>query len=170
MDPWLDGLWQAIKGALSKMASDRTAYLKGDAGDSVKETPDVSVPDVGLSLLSLADCQNGEPLSKPASAASSSAPATQTAVSDARPASPAGSPALASPSQGAASVSTSVAETRSEDAASLTHSLPPLSQSSLNVPALPPPFLDVTLQEIDSTEQVINDTEDKSYIIYIILD
>uniref|UniRef100_A0AAQ5YNB0 Methionine synthase reductase n=1 Tax=Amphiprion ocellaris TaxID=80972 RepID=A0AAQ5YNB0_AMPOC len=53
------------------------------------------------------------------------------------PASPAGSIGLASQS-------------------SLTCSLPPLSESSLNVPALPPPYLDVSLQEADTIEQVMN--------------
>ncbi|XP_027861270.1 methionine synthase reductase isoform X2 [Xiphophorus couchianus] len=40
-------------------------------------------------------------------------------------------------------------------AASLTSSLPPLSESSLNVPALPPPYLDVALQEADAVEQAV---------------
>ncbi|XP_051266429.1 methionine synthase reductase isoform X1 [Dicentrarchus labrax] len=169
VDPWLDGLWKAIKGALSKMASDRTGYLKGEAGDSPQETPDSSIPDVQLNLLSIAERQNCEsvrasvePVSKFASAASPSASATQTAVSDLRPASPAGSPGLASQSHGDASVSTSAPETKTKDtgvphvelAASLTRSLPPLSESSLNVPALPPLYLDVSLQEVDSVERM----------------
>uniref|UniRef100_A0A8D0D549 Methionine synthase reductase n=1 Tax=Sander lucioperca TaxID=283035 RepID=A0A8D0D549_SANLU len=124
VDPWLEGLWKAIKGALSNMDSDRTESV--------------------------------ETVSKFATAASSSASATPTAVSDLRPAFPAGSPGLAPQSHGTASVSTSAPETQTGDAgvphvalaASLTHSLPPLSQSSLNVPALPSPYLDVSLQEI----------------------
>lgn len=173
VDPWLDGLWKAIKGVLSKMASDRTGYLKGEAGDSPKETPDSSVPDIQLNLLSITDRQNcesvrasTETVPKFASAASDSA--TQTAVSDLRPASPTGSPGLSSNSCGAASVSTSGTETRTGDAgvphvvlaASLTRSLPPLSESSLNVPALPPPYLDVSLQEVDTVDQVSNGTAD----------
>lgn len=169
MDPWLDGLWKAIKETLSKMPSDKTGYLKGEAGDSPKETPDSSTPDVQLKLLSITDCQNcklvgqsRETVSKFASAASSSASTTQTAVSDLRPASPAGSLGLASQSCGAASVSTSGSKTQTGDAevphvtlaASLTHSLPPLSESSLNVPALPPLYLDVSLQDAEMTEQV----------------
>ena len=179
VDPWLEGLWKAIKGALSKMDSDRTGCLKGEAGDSPKETPDSSTPDVQLNLLSIADRQNCESVSasietasKFASTASSSASATQAAVSDARPASPAGSPGLASQSHGAASVPTSTPETQAGDAgvprvalaASLTRSLPPLSESSLNVPALPPPSLDVSLQEVGTTEQVRNDSADKTSI------
>uniref|UniRef100_A0A3B4X3H4 Methionine synthase reductase n=1 Tax=Seriola lalandi dorsalis TaxID=1841481 RepID=A0A3B4X3H4_SERLL len=111
VDPWLEGLWKAIKGALSKMASDRT--------------------DVQLNLLT----------------------------------SPAGSPMLASQSHATASVTTSAPETQTGDvgvphdalAASLTCSLPPLSESSLNVPALPSPYLDVSLQDMDIMEPVRND-------------
>lgn len=169
MDPWLDGLWKAIKEALLKMASDRTGYLKGEAGDSPKETPDSSTPDISLNLLNITDRQNCEldghsstTVSKFASAVSSSASATHTAISDLRPASPAGSLGLASKSCGTASVSTLVPDSQNGDAevphvtlaASLTHSLPPLSESSLNVPALPPPYLDVSLQEVEMTEQV----------------
>nr|XP_046226981.1 methionine synthase reductase isoform X2 [Scatophagus argus] len=169
VDPWLDGLWKAIKGALSKMASDRTGYMKGEAGDSPKKTPDSSIPDIQLNLLSITDRQNcespggsGETISKLASAASCSASATSSAPSDLGPASPAESPGLASQSCGTASVSTSGPDTRTGDAgvshaelaASLTTSLPPLSESSLNVPALPPPYLDVSLQEVDMMEQI----------------
>ncbi|XP_045922101.1 methionine synthase reductase isoform X2 [Micropterus dolomieu] len=170
VDPWLEGLWSAIKGALSKMASARTGYLKGEEGDSPKETRDSSIPDVQLNLLSVTDHQNCESVgvsvqtvSNFASAASPSSLAAQTAVSDPRPASPAESPGLATQSPGAASVFTSVPETQIRDAgvpdvalaASLTHSLPPLSESSLNVPALPPPYLDVSLQEVDTVEQIV---------------
>ncbi|XP_076617227.1 methionine synthase reductase isoform X1 [Chaetodon auriga] len=166
VDPWLDGLWKAIKGALSKMASDSTTYLEGEAGDSPKETPDSSIQDVQLNLLSITDFQDCESVRaslETGSKSASSASATQTAVSDLRPASPAGSPGLASQSHGASSVSTSASDTQAEDAglphvalaASLTHSLPPLSESALNVPALPAPYLDVSLQEVDSMEQIV---------------
>ncbi|XP_078018813.1 methionine synthase reductase isoform X1 [Epinephelus lanceolatus] len=170
VDPWIEGLWKAIKEALSKMASDRTGCFKGEAGDSPKKTPDSSIPDVQLNLLSITDHQNCEStrasvetVSKSPTAASSSASATQTAVSDLSPAFPAGSPGLASQSHDTASVSTSAQETQNGDtgvphvalAASLMRSLPPLSESSLNVPALPPPYLDVCLQEADAVEQVV---------------
>uniref|UniRef100_A0A7N5ZT30 Methionine synthase reductase n=1 Tax=Anabas testudineus TaxID=64144 RepID=A0A7N5ZT30_ANATE len=169
VDPWLQGLWSAIKQALTKMASGGIAHSKQDAGDSAKETPDSSIPDVQLNLLSLTDHQNCGSVgisvntdSKSASAASSSTSATQTAVSDLRPASSAESPKLASKSSDTASVSTSVPEANDRDAgvshialaASLTASLPPLSESSLNVPALPPPYLDVSLQCVHPTEQI----------------
>uniref|UniRef100_A0A8P4GDB1 Methionine synthase reductase n=1 Tax=Dicentrarchus labrax TaxID=13489 RepID=A0A8P4GDB1_DICLA len=81
VDPWLDGLWKAIKGALSKMASDRTGYLKGEAGDSPQETPDSSIPDVQLNLLSIAERQNCESVrasSHGDASVSTSAPETKT--------------------------------------------------------------------------------------------
>ncbi|XP_054478647.1 methionine synthase reductase [Anoplopoma fimbria] len=170
VEPWIEGLWKAIKGALSKMASDKTDFLKGEAGDSPKETPDSSMPDVQLNLLRITDHQNCESIkasvetvSKLSTAASSSASATQTAVSDLRPAFPAGSSVLASQSCRTASLSTSALKTQTGNpgvppvalSASLTCSLPPLSESSLNVPALPPPYLDVSLQEVDSVEQTV---------------
>lgn len=166
LDPWIEGLWKAIKRALSKMSSDRSGQFKGDVA---KDAPDSSVPDVQLNLLSLTDQQNCksagasvESDSKFASDASSSVSATQTAVSDLKPASPVGSPGLASQPGGIASVSTSAPETQTGGvgvhhvtlAASLTCSMPPLSESSLNVPTLPPPYLDVSLQEVDSMGEV----------------
>lgn len=165
MDPWLDGLWNAIKEALSKMSSHGTGYLKEEAGE--KETPDPSTPDIQLNILSITDQQNcelvrenGKTVPKLASAASASAP--QTAISDLRPVSPVRNLGLVSQSSDATSVSTSGSKTETRDAdvphvtlaSSLTHSLPPLSESSLNVPALPPPYLDVSLQEAEATEEV----------------
>lgn len=165
VDPWLDGLWNAIKEALSKMSSDGTGYLKEEARE--KETPDPSTPDIQLNILSITDQQNcevvrenGKTVPKLASAASASAP--QTAVSDLRPASPVRNLGLVSQSFDATSVSASGSKTETRDAdaprvtlaPSLTYSLPPLSESSLNVPALPPPYLDVSLQEAEATEEV----------------
>ncbi|XP_041670119.1 methionine synthase reductase isoform X2 [Cheilinus undulatus] len=167
VDPWLEGLWKAIKAALLKMASDGTVYLKGEAGDLAKEASDSSIPDVQLSLLSITDQPSlnsakpsAETVSKFASAPSSSA--TPTGVCDHRPASPLGSVKLAYRLNDAASVSTSQQETQISDAqvspvalaTSLTCSLPPLSESFLNVPTLPPPYLDVSLQMADVTEQI----------------
>lgn len=164
MDPWLQGLWNAIKQALSDMASRETAHLKQDVGDSAKTTPDSSVPDVQLDLLNLTDHQNCEsaPVAPVNSDSKYATSATQTAVSDLRPASSAEIPKLTLKSSDIASVSTSVPETENRDAgvshvslaASLTASLPPLSETSLNVPALPPPYLDVSLQYVDTIEQV----------------
>uniref|UniRef100_A0A672JIP1 Methionine synthase reductase n=1 Tax=Salarias fasciatus TaxID=181472 RepID=A0A672JIP1_SALFA len=108
VDPWLEGLWAAIKGTLSNMASDTSA------------------------------------------------------ASDLRPAISAESPDLASQSHNAANVATSAPNTQKGDAgvphvelaASLTRSVPPLSESTLNVPVLPPPYLDISLQEGDTSEQL----------------
>uniref|UniRef100_A0A8K9XUD9 Methionine synthase reductase n=1 Tax=Oncorhynchus mykiss TaxID=8022 RepID=A0A8K9XUD9_ONCMY len=88
LDPWLEGLWEAIRGALSKMATPQA---------SLNKTPELSVTDVKLHLM------NG-------------------VVTD-------------------------------PESASLTCSLPPLSESVLNVPALPPAYLDVTLQEATIEEE-----------------
>uniref|UniRef100_A0A3B5LA76 Methionine synthase reductase n=1 Tax=Xiphophorus couchianus TaxID=32473 RepID=A0A3B5LA76_9TELE len=138
IDPWLKGLWNSIKDTLSKMASDRTVQLKED---SAKEIPESSLPDVQLNLLSIADKQICEPDSKYSSSL---------AISDVRPASAStvssSAPKTQACSEGVPQVSL---------AASLTSSLPPLSESSLNVPALPPPYLDVALQEADAVEQAV---------------
>uniref|UniRef100_A0A8C7L2J1 Methionine synthase reductase n=1 Tax=Oncorhynchus kisutch TaxID=8019 RepID=A0A8C7L2J1_ONCKI len=85
LDPWLEGLWEAIRGALSKMATPQPERDASETGSSVLET------------------QSGAP--------------------------------------------SAVVE------ASLTCSLPPLSESVLNVPALPPAYLDVTLQEATIEEE-----------------
>lgn len=159
MEPWLDGLWKAIKEALSKMNSDRIGHMKGGAQDSLKEAADSRSPDVQLNLLSITDQQDS---GAPTSAASSSAPIAQSAVSDLRAVSPTRRSELASLSSDAASAPPSGTEPKKDDAelthitpvSSLTHSLPPLSESSLNVPALPSPYLDVSLQQVETTEQV----------------
>ncbi|KAM3849506.1 methionine synthase reductase-like [Diretmus argenteus] len=167
VDPWLAGLWEAIKGALSKMASDREGHSNTDLTDSAAN---LSSPDIKLNLLSLADDQNCESAraseeaadSKSTFAALSSASVTQTTASDPRPTFSAEDIGLDSQSADiAAGVSKSTPETQTGDVgvshavleASLTCSLPPLSESSLNVPALPPPYLNVSLQE-DAVEEV----------------
>ncbi|KAK2859403.1 hypothetical protein Q5P01_004023 [Channa striata] len=172
VDPWIQGLWNGIKQALSKMASDGTAQSKRDVGDSPKDspTPNSSILDVQLNLLNLTDLPNCESVrasvntdSKYASADSASA--TQTAVSHLKPSSLGGSAVLAPESRDSASVIASAPETYAGDAgdagvshialaASLTVSLPTLSESSLNVPALPPSYLDVSIQDVDTVEQI----------------
>ncbi|KAM4718460.1 methionine synthase reductase isoform 2-T3 [Anableps anableps] len=152
IDPWLEGLWSAIKDALSKMASNRTAQLNENMDDPSKEVPDSSLLNIQLNLLSIADKQKCEPDSQYAS---------PLAVSDVRPASSTGSIGLAFQSTSTVSVSAPKIQACSEGvphvslAASLTSSLPPLSESSLNVPTLPPPYLAVTFQETDAMEQAV---------------
>lgn len=178
VDPWLQGLWNAIKEASSKMASDITAHLKENADDPGKVIPDSPVPDVQLNLLSIADHQNCEPVgtsvntdSKYETLASSSSPAS----CDLSPSLSAGCNDLACHSHGTASVSTPSPETQTGDdkvphvalAASLTCSLPPLSESSLNVPALPPPYLDVSCQEVDTVEQVTNAEAETVFLVLL---
>ncbi|KAG7524173.1 methionine synthase reductase isoform X1 [Solea senegalensis] len=176
VDPWLEGLWKAIKEALSKMASDRIALLKEDAGSSSKETPDSYTPNVQLNLLSLSDQQDchivrasADTDSKYATADSIPASATQTAISDLSCDPTAGIPVSVPQTIATANASISALDTQTEyagdpQAASLSRSLPPLSESSLNVPALPPPYLDVSLQDVDTVEQNIGRLNNESLI------
>uniref|UniRef100_G3NDT4 Methionine synthase reductase n=1 Tax=Gasterosteus aculeatus aculeatus TaxID=481459 RepID=G3NDT4_GASAC len=128
VEPWIEGLWKAIKGALSKMASNKAAFVKGLAADSPRGAPDSTMPDVQLNLLRITDHSVLASRSPGASAVSASAPETP-GTDDGRP--------------------------RVSPPASLTRSLPPLSESSLNLPALPPPYLDVSLQEADPAGEAV---------------
>lgn len=131
------------------MTSKQTECVKEEVRDSSKETPDPSTADVQISLLSIADSQNYKSmgqLEKLANLASPSVSTTQTAGSDVRPDSSSRRIGLSSRTDGVLSADARVA--------SLTHSLPPLSQSALNIPALPPPYLCVSLQEMETTEDV----------------
>lgn len=123
------------------MTSKRPECVNEEASNSSKETPDPSTADVRLDLLSIADSQNCESVrqsGKLATSTSPSAPTTQSTVSGVRQDS--------SQADGAFSADAGVA--------SLTHSLPPLSESALSVPALPPPYLSVSLQELETMEDV----------------
>lgn len=149
VDPWIQGLWKAIKEELSNMTSRRTEGVKEEASDSSKDAPDPSAADVQLNLLSIADRQNCESMrqsGKLANSASPSVSTTQTAGYDVRPDTPLRRSGLASQAEGALGADAGVA--------SLTHSLPPLSQSALNIPVLPPPYLHVSLQDTETTEHV----------------
>lgn len=147
IDPWLQGLWSAVKEAC-KMASNKSDHLKEKA---TAESPASSIQDVKLNLLSLSDHQYGAPgdaehASTYASAALLATSGSQTALSE---------PKLAT-FVGSLGVASAVSETRTDNharAASLTYSLPPLSESALNVPVLPPTYLDVSLQEVDTIEE-----------------
>lgn len=165
MDPWLDGLWKAIKEALTKMSSDSDGCVKGEVEHSQKETADPCLPDVQLNLLSITE-QNDSPQQSggmiPTSPASPSDSSAQPAVSDLSVVSFTRSHESTSLPSDAASGLTWVAGTQEDQAelpcntpvASLTHSLPPLSESSLNVPALPSPYLEVSLEQTEMAEEV----------------
>lgn len=145
MDPWLEGLWNAIKEELSNMTSKRAECVKEEA----ELTPDPSTADLQLNLLSIADgqdCESSGRSGKLTTSASPSISMAPSALSDVRPDSSSCNTGLASQTDGA-----SCADGR---VASLTRSLPPLSESALSVPALPPPYLSVSLQESDATEDV----------------
>ncbi|KAJ3611106.1 hypothetical protein NHX12_021122 [Muraenolepis orangiensis] len=143
LDPWLEGVWDKIKEAASKMAFTRDTVLKENPSDAAKENPELTSPPphVELNRLSLADDQTSDSKLPVAGWPSTEVPESS------------------SKSDGVATESVRDAQTaqagkeRAECEPSLTCSLPPLSQSSLNVPSLPPPYLDVTL--------LLGDTEEK---------
>lgn len=154
VDPWLEGLWKAIKGALSKMASNWTSPMKEDAATSPNKIFDSCTSEIQLNLLSLSDPQSCDPIQtssdtdiKYAPPALSSEPPTQTAISVPSTGPPVGN-------CGIESVKTQTGHAGDPQEGSLTHSLPPLSESSLNVPALPPPYLDVSLEDVDTMKEV----------------
>ncbi|CAL9697926.1 unnamed protein product [Knipowitschia caucasica] len=127
VDPWLEGLWTAIKKALNKMASDNNDLLKENA----MQPP--FLPDVQFNRLSLSNqLPNAESASIITLANKHAANVKQTANSEPKPAS---------------------SENRADITLSLTSSLPPLCESSLNVPALPPHFLEVALQNVDAEDE-----------------
>ncbi|KAM8882009.1 methionine synthase reductase isoform 1-T2 [Synchiropus picturatus] len=143
VDPWLEGLWQAIKEAVSNTVLDENSLLKMDAA---KETPDISLPDLHLNLLSInghETCSSSD--AKSPSAESTSGSAINTAVSDVKPV-----------SCDTASIFAEELKTKTvEIASSLTSSVPPLSESPLNVPALPPAYLEVSLQGVNTVNEVM---------------
>lgn len=131
VDPWLEGLWAAIKQALQKMASNESAQQKENA----TQTP--AFHDVQLNRLSISDHQpSGENSSNNTTEAKHATIVTQTAITELKPES-------------------SESRTELSCAPSLSVSLPPLSESALNVPALPPAYLDVSLQEADAVEETL---------------
>ncbi|XP_077411143.1 methionine synthase reductase isoform X2 [Vanacampus margaritifer] len=140
VDPWLEGLWKAVKAALTKMSSDRNFKE-----DSEKTISDLSIPDVQLNLLSLTKHQSPDLDPKCSSTGSQ----------------------VTSPSVEGVSLTTPPAETQNTDPAisnapSLSQSVPLLSDLSLNVPSLPPPFLDVSLQEVDTVDEIFGPLNSKT--------
>ncbi|KAM9416801.1 methionine synthase reductase-like isoform 1-T2 [Salvelinus alpinus] len=169
LDPWLEGLWEAIRGALSKMAApqpERDGHVR-DQRVSWNETPESSATDIKLHLLSLneSESQSTKSLRTAAIAKtdslSVSASETGSSVTDLIPVSVTDNTGTALKLDSVVSERKSVLTTQSGQSgappaaveASLTRSLPPLSELALNVPALPPPYLDVTLQEATIEEE-----------------
>lgn len=147
------------------MTSASSGCVKGEAEDSQKKTAESCLPDVQLNLLSITDQNDSSPRSGgtvPTPSASPSDSSTLLAGSDLAMAPFARRPESTSLSADAASAPMSVAGLQEDQAelfctapvASLTHSLPPLSESSLNVPALPSAYLEVSLQQTETTEGV----------------
>ena len=149
MDPWIEGVWDAIKAAIAKMSSTTHLPLEESLSDMAKETPaPTSPPYVELNRLSIADNQTSDSIKAPLDSDSKltlgGLPSTEAT-------------GLSSASDVAAAKSAQEAQRGDEHVVaepSLTCSLPPLSQSSLNVPALPPPYLEVTLLPEDTEETV----------------
>ncbi|CAB1340884.1 unnamed protein product [Coregonus sp. 'balchen'] len=175
LEPWLEGLWEAIRGALFKMAApqpERDGHVR-DLRASLNETPESSATDVKLHLMSLnesepqssgslktaAESESAKTEPKSVSlAVTEAASETGSAVTDLRPVSLTNNNRTAPKLDIVVTDPKSVLETRSGAhpavvEVSLTRSLPPLSESALNVPALPPPYLDVTLQEATIEEE-----------------
>ncbi|CAL8292869.1 unnamed protein product [Lota lota] len=147
LDPWIEGVWDAIKAAISKMASTRDTPLKENLSDMAKENPSpTSSPHVELNRLSLADNQTSDSI-KDSKLTLGGLPSPEVT-------------GLSSKSDVAAAKSVQEAQTdqtgeeRAVSEPSLTCSLPSLSQSSLNVPALPPPYLEVALLLEDTKEKL----------------
>ncbi|CAL8311552.1 unnamed protein product [Merluccius merluccius] len=142
LDPWLEGVWDAIQAAISKIASDRDTPLKENLSDM--ENPELtSPPSVELNCLSLADDQTSDPIRAPLDSKLTVAGLPSTEIPDGVAIQSAPDPQT-----------DRAGEERALSEPSLTCSLPPLSQSSLNVPALPPPYLEVTLLPEDTEEKV----------------
>ncbi|KAL1006644.1 hypothetical protein UPYG_G00074840 [Umbra pygmaea] len=162
LDPWLEGLWEAIRGALSKMA---TLQLKSDDRDqrtSLEDIPESPQTDINLRLLSLneSEPQSAESVNtdswsaktdhKSASLAVKACESRRT-VADLKPVSVTDNTGTALEPKTLLATQGGAPPALLE--ASLTLSLPPLSESALNIPALPPTYLHVVLHDATTEEE-----------------
>ncbi|XP_077480322.1 methionine synthase reductase [Stigmatopora argus] len=136
VDPWLEGLWKAVKAALTNMEPEWTSKEDAEKTITMSHTSDLQ-----LNLLTITDHQT--PVSHPS---------CQSTSSDT-------TPQVASLSVESVNLTTLPQERSNVDsgmsnAPSLSHSLPPLSDLPLNVPILPPPYLDVVLLELDTADEI----------------
>ncbi|KAJ8010495.1 hypothetical protein DPEC_G00075680 [Dallia pectoralis] len=169
LDSWLEGLWEAIRRALSMMA---VPQPKSDITDmrALSKGALESATDVNLHLLSLNDPEPESTacLGKAAESESAktvpeittldiNASETGSTVTDLRPVSVTDntetSHNLSRVLTDQKSVLTAQSGVPAVVEASLTLSFPPLSESALNIPALPPPYLDVMWLEPNTQEE-----------------
>ncbi|XP_076868936.1 methionine synthase reductase [Brachyhypopomus gauderio] len=126
VDPWIDGLWEALKKAFVGMSVPiREAAAPGDLAQdsslsSLQAPAGQDAAAVSLQLLKLndADSQKAEP-------------------------------------EAVVAHSSDTHTNRAPLAASLVGSVPPLSESSLKIPALPPPYLEVCLGDVLADEECV---------------